>query len=291
ISIKDFEILKPISRGAYGKVYLAQKKSTRDLFAIKVLKKSDMVRKNMVTSVLAEKRVLALARNPYVVKLYYAFQSKEYLYLVMEYLIGGDLSSLLQAMGKFTEEMARFYIAQAALALDYLHSQSIVHRDIKPDNMLIDSNGHLKLSDFGLAKITLDGNDKSDSKVLGTPDYLSPELLLGLSSGPEADWWALGICLFEFLVGYPPFFDNSPDSIFKNVLSKQIDWTGIDISPNAKSLILSWLDRDPKKRPCFKEIRKHPFFDGINWDKILDMEPPFIPNPENQQDTFYFDSK
>jgi tRNA A-37 threonylcarbamoyl transferase component Bud32 len=221
INIKDFEIIKPISRGAFGKVYLAQKKTTKDLYAIKILKKSDMIRKNMVTQIFAERRVLALARNSYICKLYYAFQSKENLYLVMEYLIGGDISSLLQAFGTFEESMARFYIAEAVLALEYLHSNSITHRDIKPDNMLINAEGHLKLTDFGLSRISDMESSTSESaappilpvsatstnsrasrkfhnsRLLGTPDYLSPELLLGLGHGPSVDWWALGICLFE----------------------------------------------------------------------------------------------
>lgn len=247
LTIKDFEIVKPISKGAFGRVFLAKKRATNDLFAIKVIRKSDMIRKNMVTHVLAERRVMALSKTPFVVKLYFAFQSKEYLYLVMEYLIGGDLSSLLQATGYLEEPIAKFYIAEAIAALEYLHSNSIIHRDIKPDNMLIDQCGHLKLTDFGLSKIMVNEDmEKVSSKsatllnestnpvlsrtpskkalnraVLGTPDYLAPELLLGLDHTPAVDWWALGICLFEFLVGYPPFTDSSPEKIFRNILNNR----------------------------------------------------------------------
>lgn len=208
-SIKDFEILKPISKGAFGRVFLARKIATDDLYAVKVIKKSDMIRKNMVNYVLAERRVMALSKTPFVVKLYFAFQSKDYLYLVMEYLIGGDLSSLMTATGYLEEPIAKFYIAEAIAALEYLHSNNIIHRDIKPDNMLIDQCGHLKLTDFGLCKIMV--NDSMDDKsassdklhiasatlklprkpskrtlnraVLGTPDYLAPELLLGIEHG------------------------------------------------------------------------------------------------------------
>eukprot|EP00124_Ichthyophonus_hoferi_P006238 Ihof_evm1s1339 gene=Ihof_evmTU1s1339 len=154
-TINDFQIIKPISKGAYGRVYLARKKTTGDLYAIKVLKKIDMVRKNMVDNVMAEKTALSIANCPYVVKLFYSFQSQDNLYLVMEYLIGGDLASLLQMFGYLEEDMAVFYIAEVVLALEYLHSHCIIHRDIKPDNMLIDPKGHCKLTDFGLSRVQL----------------------------------------------------------------------------------------------------------------------------------------
>ncbi|KAJ1974351.1 hypothetical protein H4R35_003651, partial [Dimargaris xerosporica] len=302
-SIRDFELLKQISRGAFGKVYLCRKKTTSDLFAIKMLKKADMIRKNMVASVLTERKVLSLMKTPYVVKLYYAFHSTDYLYLVMEYLIGGDLGSLLQGMGGFDQTMTRFYAAETALALHYLHENGIVHRDLKPDNILLDSHGHIKLTDFGLSQIRVkdsettltsllpashhhsghssDGRTKAydagggassvpswlamtaapdhplpsasatppgpsatrgtessgpaakassasdhhrDTPFLGTPDYLAPELLLGTRDGPEVDWWAFGVCIFEFLTGYPPFTDDSPQAIFTNILNHNIDW-------------------------------------------------------------------
>eukprot|EP01134_Creolimax_fragrantissima_P000021 CFRG0021T1 len=161
-NIKDFEILKPISKGAYGRVYLAKKKTTRDLYAIKVLRKDDMVRKNMVDNVLAEKKALALADNSYIVKLYYSFQSKDNLYMVMEYLIGGDVANLLASFGCFDEDMAAFYTSEVTLALEYLHNHGVIHRDIKPDNMLIDERGHIKLTDFGLSRVMLN-DDRTDN--------------------------------------------------------------------------------------------------------------------------------
>ncbi|ORX93748.1 serine/threonine protein kinase 15 [Basidiobolus meristosporus CBS 931.73] len=295
-SIRDFEILKPISRGAFGKVYLARKRTTHDLYAIKILKKSDMVRKNMVSQVMAERRVMSLAKTPFVVKLYYAFQSTDYLYLVMEYLIGGDLSSLLQIMGAFEEDMARIYAAETVLALEYLHNNGITHKDLKPDNLLIDSEGHIKLTDFGLSRISVkekesySGGIVRDTKLLGTPDYLAPELLTGVGHGPAVDWWALGVCLFEFLVGYPPFMDETPENIFKNILNHAIDWPpeGI-LSDTAKDLISRLLTVDPEARLKSQDVKKHPFFNGINWDDMRQHEPPFIPDPIDQLDTSYFD--
>ncbi|KND05118.1 AGC protein kinase [Spizellomyces punctatus DAOM BR117] len=351
-SIRDFEIIKPISRGAFGKVYLARKRTTQDLYAIKILKKQDMIRKNMVSHVLAERNVLALSRNHFVVKLYYAFQSREYLYLVMEYLIGGDLSSLLAAFGTFEEPMARMYGAEVALALDYLHTNGIRHRDLKPDNILINEEGHIKLTDFGLSRIMIPEQDlapgspeqmmghlntlsrrnkgtvnrpplanspntpdttstpigrvstvksqqrrnsrlvrrqNSSKALLGTPDYLAPELLLGLGHGPEVDWWALGICMFEWIVGFPPFTDDTPEAIFRNILDGEIEWPEDGISPEAKDLIHRLLNPDPKLRLQAEGVKSHPFFSGVEWDKVREQPAPFIPAPVDTTDTSYFD--
>ncbi len=333
ISIKDFEILKPISKGAYGRVYISRKKTTNDLFAIKVLKKADMIRKNMLTQVLAEKRVMSIVNTNMIVKLYYAFQSQDYLYLVMEYMNGGDLSALLHAFQMLPEHMARFYIAEAALALNYLHENGIVHRDIKPDNMLIGKDGHLKLTDFGLSRMSFQkditqpqsihlpsltnhsplkpmvnfGNNHSfplknletqtqrkKTSFLGTPDYLSPELILGTGSGDYVDWWALGICLYELLVGIPPFNGDNPEIIFKNIISHAIDWNSsqlTDVSREAKDLLKRLLEPSSEKRMTWLELKAHPFFSAINWDGLRESEPPFIPNPESELDTSYFEPR
>ncbi|OAQ29512.1 kinase-like protein [Linnemannia elongata AG-77] len=367
-SIQDFEIIKPISRGAFGKVYLARKKTTKDLYAIKILKKADMVRKNMVNHVLAERRVLALTRTPFVVQLFYAFASKDYLYLVMEYVIGGDLSSLLAVFGSFDEDMAKMYIAECILALEYLHSNGITHRDLKPDNMLVNAEGHIKLTDFGLSRITvpdqndmfnwhdhkapslnrrhiarhpshppktstikksatigsLEGKDDpavtsarlaaaqasppgtsqqhstlsgratrrhrgSSKALLGTPDYLAPELLLGIGHGEAVDWWSLGVCLFEFLTGYPPFMDEAPEAIFKNILNHDIQWPEYGLSREAHDLINKLLSREPTHRPSPTALKAHPFFQGVDWENIRNQEAPFIPSPNDNTDTSYFD--
>jgi tRNA A-37 threonylcarbamoyl transferase component Bud32 len=178
--ITSFEILKPISKGAFGRVYLARKRKTGDVFAIKVLKKSSIKRKNKVERVLAERNILAMTHNPFVVRLAQAFQNERNLYLVMEYLPGGDLAALLTAMGCFDDDMAQLYLAETVLALEYIHGVGIVHRDLKPENLLIDRFGHLKLTDFGLSRVGLLNQELGDSagEIVGTPDYLAPELLL-----------------------------------------------------------------------------------------------------------------
>ncbi|KAI0244504.1 hypothetical protein L0F63_000768 [Massospora cicadina] len=308
--ISDFEILKPISRGAFGRVYLARKKATRDLFAIKVIRKDDMIRKNMVREVMTERNVMSLASMPFVASLFYAFHSKSYLYLVQEYLIGGDLSSLLQGMGGFSIEMTRFYAAETALALEYLHSCGVIHRDLKPDNILLDSEGHIKLTDFGLSRIIVQDNGRRQlaqhdsvlptdrgAEVLGTPDYLAPELLLGLGHGPAVDWWALGVCMFEFLCGYPPFTDGSPEAIFRNILDLRIQWPEVDpAEEGAVDLINKLLQPSPtlrlqgeagledtsyfdlrNGRPDIQRLESDQPFDGIEMDLFKECTGSYDP--------------
>eukprot|EP00005_Dracoamoeba_jomungandri_P000573 CAMPEP_0174253590 /NCGR_PEP_ID=MMETSP0439-20130205/2960_1 /TAXON_ID=0 /ORGANISM="Stereomyxa ramosa, Strain Chinc5" /LENGTH=1854 /DNA_ID=CAMNT_0015334699 /DNA_START=66 /DNA_END=5630 /DNA_ORIENTATION=- len=360
-TIQDFERIKLISRGAFGKVFLARKKKTGDIYAIKILKKEDMIRKNMVDHVMAERDIMASTKNPFIVRLYYAFQSDRYLYLVMEYMPGGDLSSLLINVEWFEEPMARQYIAEAVLALEYLHSQGIIHRDLKPDNILIGKDGHIKMTDFGLSYIGLaeyepgcessmvelpqldkegikpeveeepeillgssgftfvnasaeattpDIADKDNGKnslsksrgsregvarrrVVGTPDYLAPEALLGTGHGAAVDWWALGVILFEFFTGCPPFNDSTPQEIFTNILSRDIPWAELppSVSPVARDLIDRLLCPDPKERlgsQGVEEIKAHPFFEGINWKTLLATPALFKPKIDDPLDTGYF---
>lgn len=461
-SIKDFEIIKPISKGAFGSVYLSKKKSTGDYFAIKVLKKSDMVAKNQVTNVKAERAIMMWqGESDFVAKLYWTFASKDYLYLVMEYLNGGDCASLIKVLGGLSEDWSKKYVGEVVLGVEHLHSRGIVHRDLKPDNLLIDQKGHLKLTDFGLSRMGLIGRQKrllksphssvpdllksglfphhgstissrstsfdfqgchspantpemtpdlafsmpqpsyftlsrdptfsrdlsrrasgyrSDSgssdtfalalknlsledqshrglptgeenggdtthspdpyalqptmsnplqsgtpplqssqipppmalfdpedqnrRFVGTPDYLAPETINGLGQDVMSDWWSIGCILFEFLFGHPPFHADTPDQVFENILSRKIDWPSDDdalVSDEARNLISRLLTIEPKERlgsnigdrysTAGEEIRNHPWFDSINWTTLLEDEAQFVPNPENPEDTEYFDSR
>ncbi|KAJ3362525.1 hypothetical protein GGF32_005970 [Allomyces javanicus] len=358
-SIDDFEFISFISRGAYGRVQLARKKGTGDLFAIKTMSKDHVMAKNMTTQILAERQALALANTPFVVKMYYALSTPTELILVMEFMIGGDLSSLLVACGgAFDEDSARFYTAEMVVALEYLHSMGITHRDVKPDNVLIDATGHIKLTDFGLAKISVQNQDlnvsgpdgphkslgrgrtfargrgghnvvppsplppqtptsgalmstsapygldtattptgvthppETHSRAQGTPDYMAPELLLGTGHDTGVDYWSLGVCLFEFLCGYPPFNADSPEEIFQNILRHDIDWSGADdLSPEARDLIARLLEPNPSKRFHAKQIKAHAFFQGIDWANLRSTEAPFIPKPSKKTDTGYFDAR
>ncbi|XP_073299814.1 probable serine/threonine protein kinase IRE [Primulina huaijiensis] len=321
-SIEDFEIIKPISRGAFGRVFLAAKRATGDLFAIKVLKKADMIRKNAVESILAERDILISVRNPFVVRFFYSFTCRENLYLVMEYLNGGDLFSLLKNLGCLEEDMARIYFAEVVLALEYLHSLHVIHRDLKPDNLLIGPEGHIKLTDFGLSKVGLInstddlsrpsafmGNDKPKGaehsslkreqrktlSVAGTPDYLAPEILLGMEHGATADWWSAGVILFEILVGIPPFNADDPQQIFNNILNGDIPWPKIpeEMSLEAYDLIKKLLIENPVQRlgaTGAGEVKRHSYFKDINWDTLARQKAAFIPSAEGH-DTSYFMSR
>lgn len=325
-SIDDFEIIKPISRGAFGRVFLAKKRTTGDLFAIKVLKKADMIRKNAVESILAERDILISVRNPFVVRFFYSFTCRENLYLVMEYLNGGDLYSLLRNLGCLDEDVARVYIAEVVLALEYLHSLRVVHRDLKPDNLLIAHDGHLKLTDFGLSKVglinstdDLSGPAVSGTSILeedesqlslsesqqerrkkrsavGTPDYLAPEILLGTGHGTSADWWSVGVILFELIVGIPPFNAEHPQTIFDNILNRNIPWPRVpeEMSVEAQDLIDRLLTEDPNQRLGARgasEVKQHPFFRDINWDTLARQKAAFVPASESALDTSYFTSR
>ncbi|XP_061956682.1 probable serine/threonine protein kinase IREH1 isoform X1 [Populus nigra] len=325
-SIDDFEIIKPISRGAFGRVFLAKKRATGDLFAIKVLKKADMIRKNAVESILAERDILISVRNPFVVRFFYSFTCRENLYLVMEYLNGGDLYSLLRNLGCLDEDVARVYIAEVVLALEYLHSLRVVHRDLKPDNLLIAHDGHIKLTDFGLSKVglinstdDLSGPAVSGTSMLvddepqlstsehqqerrkkrsavGTPDYLAPEILLGTGHGTTADWWSVGVILFELIVGIPPFNAEHPQTIFDNILNCKIPWPRVpeEMSPEAQDLIDRLLTEDPYQRlgaGGASEVKQHVFFKDINWDTLARQKAAFVPSSESALDTSYFTSR
>jgi serine/threonine protein kinase len=497
-SIRDFDILKPISRGAFGRVYLASKKTTGDLYAIKVFQKSELVRKNLVRRVRAERDILATIQNPFVVRFIWSFESARKLFLVMEFLPGGDLFSLLSNLGYLDEDVARQYVAEIVLALEYLHQAGIVHRDLKPDNILIDRDGHIKLTDFGLSKQgaldlphsspastraslspgtdtlwqrapspagfvarsakapvsglsaisgaskprydtsvgagaiagagtgpqqmhgasgvpssqlcmdsmsvsvmsgsgsevrtqrgsstvplqrdvdmrlvdtttssvqagtrtagrqntltasdargqfsaaastggsgyagpfeshtghlwangvrgvrspspqTLATESQSGSPVggttvvapveppLGTPDYLAPELLLGTGHGFAVDWWALGVVLFELLVGIPAFHASSVRGIFSNILSGRIQWPDdVDeaMSAEARDLIQRLLEPDPSKRLGARgaaEVKAHPFFRDVDFEHVRNQPPAFVPQFAAADDTSYFSSR
>ncbi|GMH34393.1 hypothetical protein BSKO_02227 [Bryopsis sp. KO-2023] len=347
VRIHDFEIIKPITRGGFGRVYLARKISTKQIFAIKVLAKQELVRKNLVNNAKIEKNVLAKGSSSFVVKCFYTFTSKRNLYIVMEYANGGDCYSLLRNVGRLDEDTTKVYVAETVLALEHLHNtRRIVHRDLKPDNMLISEDGHIKLADFGLSSIGVissafsSGLKKGDPGVLGsingmglgsanysssmersswessgvesstssqqgkhrravgTPNYLAPEILAAASHGPEVDWWALGVITFEFLTGYPPFMADTPEMIFQNILDHKIRWPdqGVlsEMSDECLDLIKSFLTQDPKKRLGHNgvhEVKQHHFFEGIEWGKMKENPPVFVPCVESDEDISYFSSK
>ncbi|RKP00861.1 hypothetical protein CXG81DRAFT_12730, partial [Caulochytrium protostelioides] len=305
-SIKDFVFIKPISRGAFGSVFLAKKTVTGDYYAIKVLKKADMVAKNQITNVRAERMILSTLDSPYVVKLFYSFQSRHSLYLVLEYLNGGDCAALIKAMGTLDEKWALQYISEVTLGLEFLHSRNIIHRDLKPDNLLIDAHGHVKLTDFGLSRVGFLGrrnrgfetthSTREKATFVGTPDYLAPESILSLGQDGGVDWWALGVILYEFLYGIPPFHASTPDKVFENILYRRLSWPDDpDVSEAAMDLMDRLMKLDVASRLGHThdalEIKAHRWFDGVCWSTIDQETPSFVPTTQSVEDTEYFDGR
>ncbi|XP_032884555.1 microtubule-associated serine/threonine-protein kinase 2 isoform X7 [Amblyraja radiata] len=307
---EDFENLKLISNGAYGAVHLVKHKDSRQRFAMKKINKQNLILRNQIQQAFVERDILTFAENPFVVSMFCSFETKRHLCMVIEYVEGGDCATLLKNIGALPVEMARMYFAETVLALEYLHNYGIVHRDLKPDNLLITSMGHIKLTDFGLSKIGLmslttnlyeghiekDAREFLDKQVCGTPEYIAPEVILRQGYGKPVDWWAMGIILFEFLVGCVPFFGDTPEELFGHVISDQIAWPdGDDALPlDAEDLIAKLLRQNPLERlgtGSAYEVKQHRFFSDLDWNSLLRQKAEFIPQLESEDDTSYFDTR
>ncbi len=326
---EDFEVIKLISNGAYGAVHLVKHRQTQERYAMKKISKSHLILRNQVEQAFVERDIMTFTDNPFVVALICTFETKKHLCLVMEYVEGGDVATLLKNIGgPLNIDIARMYFAETTLAVEYLHSYGIIHRDLKPDNLLITAIGHIKLTDFGLSKIglmslTTDFYEKlldketktfNDKQICGTPSYIAPEVILRRGYGKPVDWWSMGIILYEFLVGVPPFTGDTPDELFANVINGQIEWpdmvdeSTIDLSSStcydiseqmfcveAKHLIEQLLEHDPSQRlgtlRGASEIREHPFCSCINWNTLLREKADFVPVLESPDDTSYFDTR
>uniref|UniRef100_A0A8V0XDB0 non-specific serine/threonine protein kinase n=1 Tax=Gallus gallus TaxID=9031 RepID=A0A8V0XDB0_CHICK len=306
----DFETIKLISNGAYGAVYLVRHRATRQRFAMKKINKQNLLLRNQVQQAFVERDILTFAENPFVVSMFCSFQTRRHLCMVMEYVEGGDCATLLKHIGALPLELARLYFAETVLALEYLHNYGIVHRDLKPDNLLITSLGHVKLTDFGLSKMGLmslttnlyeghmekDAREFRDKQVCGTPEYIAPEVILRQGYGKPVDWWAMGIVLYEFLVGCVPFFGDTPEELFGQVISDEILWPEGDeaLPPDAQHLISCLLQTDPLRRlgaGGAQEVKAHSFFMALDWTGLLRQKAEFVPHLESEEDTSYFDTR
>ncbi|ERE78932.1 microtubule-associated serine/threonine-protein kinase 1 [Cricetulus griseus] len=306
----DFDTIKLISNGAYGAVYLVRHRDTRQRFAMKKINKQNLILRNQIQQAFVERDILTFAENPFVVGMFCSFETRRHLCMVMEYVEGGDCATLLKNIGALPVEMARMYFAETVLALEYLHNYGIVHRDLKPDNLLITSMGHIKLTDFGLSKMGLmslttnlyeghiekDAREFLDKQVCGTPEYIAPEVILRQGYGKPVDWWAMGIILYEFLVGCVPFFGDTPEELFGQVISDDILWPEGDeaLPTDAQLLISSLLQTNPLVRlgagGAF-EVKQHSFFRDLDWTGLLRQKAEFIPHLESEDDTSYFDTR
>lgn len=360
LSLDDFHTVKVIGKGAFGEVRLVQKRDTGKIYAMKTLLKSEMYKKDQLAHVKAERDVLAGSDSPWVVSLYYSFQDTQYLYLIMEFLPGGDLMTMLIRWQLFTEDVSRFYMAECILAIEAIHKQGFIHRDIKPDNILIDIRGHIKLSDFGLStgfhkthdsnyykKLlqqdeanhkpgqpgNLNGNDGSSFNnngtnnnrqtmfvdaihltmsnrqqiqtwrksrrlmaysTVGTPDYIAPEIFLYQGYGQECDWWSLGAIMYECLIGWPPFCSETPQETYRKIMNFEQTLQfpdDIHISYEAEDLIrrlLTHADQRLGRHGGADELKSHPFFRGVDWNTIRQVEAPYIPKLSSITDTRFF---
>ncbi|XP_074253260.1 ribosomal protein S6 kinase alpha-2 isoform X3 [Saimiri boliviensis] len=292
----QFELLKVLGQGSYGKVFLVRKVKGSDagqLYAMKVLKKATLKVRDRVRSKM-ERDILAEVNHPFIVKLHYAFQTEGKLYLILDFLRGGDLFTRLSKEVMFTEEDVKFYLAELALALDHLHSLGIIYRDLKPENILLDEEGHIKITDFGLSKEAID-HDKRAYSFCGTIEYMAPEVVNRRGHTQSADWWSFGVLMFEMLTGSLPFQGKDRKETMALILKAKLGMPQF-LSEEAQSLLRALFKRNPCNRlgagiDGVEEIKRHPFFVTIDWNKLYrkEIKPPFKPAVGRPEDTFHFD--
>eukprot|EP00602_Paraphysomonas_sp_CaronLab_P000922 CAMPEP_0185032604 /NCGR_PEP_ID=MMETSP1103-20130426/20806_1 /TAXON_ID=36769 /ORGANISM="Paraphysomonas bandaiensis, Strain Caron Lab Isolate" /LENGTH=535 /DNA_ID=CAMNT_0027568561 /DNA_START=137 /DNA_END=1744 /DNA_ORIENTATION=- len=314
LSIHDFDLIKVLGQGSFGKVFLVRPVGApaEEVYAMKALKKAEVEKRKQVDHTMAERRIMAMTTSPFVLRLRYAFQTPHKLYMVTDYCSGGELFFHLKKMRRFSESMMRFYTAELSMALHHLHARNIIYRDMKPENVLLDRFGHVKLTDFGLSKVlssevAADGTKKAlyATTFCGTPEYLAPELIQhrrhNTGYSIDVDWWSLGIVSFELLTGWPPFFDKDFDRMCEKILKKPIRFPAkYSISPEAQQLIRGFLERNPNSRLGSRKsgglgvLQTHPFFDELDWEALEkgQVRPPFVPlSGPDAADTRNFDSE
>ncbi|KAJ7047598.1 kinase-like domain-containing protein [Mycena alexandri] len=292
---RDFEFLKLIGRGAFGKVFQVRKKDTKRIYAMKVLSKREIVAKKEVAHTIGERKILQRSlESPFLVGLKFSFQTDADLYLVTDFKSGGELFWHLQRETRFSEERARFYIAELILALEHLHKYDIVYRDLKPENILLDATGHVALCDFGLSKPDLP-SDELTTTFCGTAEYVAPEILVGLGYSKVVDFWSLGVLLFEMCCGWSPFYAEDTQQMYKNICFGKIRFLKDAISEDGKQFAQALLNRNPKHRlgatRDAEELKEHPFFSSIDWTALArkQVTPPFKPVVESDESTANFD--
>ncbi|TPX42403.1 hypothetical protein SeLEV6574_g05627 [Synchytrium endobioticum] len=289
--LTEFNVDRTLGTGSFGRVHMVKLNTTGKYYAMKVLRKVDVVRMKQVEHTVSEKTILEQLDFPFLVSLLGTFQDCQNLYMVMEYVQGGELFSYLRRCGRFPNNVARFYAAEVVCAFEYMHSKDIIYRDLKPENLLIDSKGHIKITDLGFAKHVPDVT----WTLCGTPDYLAPEIIQSKGYSRAVDWWALGVLIFEMLAGYPPFCDEDHSKLYEKILACKPRYP-THFHPNAKDLLRKLLTADLTKRfgnlrAGSTDIKSHDWFLGMEWSKLVKKEipAPYIPPSKNDGDTSNFD--
>jgi len=296
LTYNDFIPIKLLGRGSFGQVILSRLKINNKLYAMKILDKSLLKVKKQELHTKAERDLMVKIHCPFIVNIKSAFQDEKYLYIVSDFMQGGDMYYHLHQARKFDFNLTQFYISEIILALEYLHKNNMVYRDLKPENILLDSKGHIKLADFGLSKMLNSSKDKAFT-VCGTLQYLAPEMFTNQGYDKNVDWWALGCLIYEMLTGKLPFPIKRGMSLNNEIYKSKIQYPRF-LDQDARDLISKLLEVDPKKRlgsgkGGVEKIKKHPFFEEINWKDFWDKKiiPPFKPDLEDELDLKYFDSQ
>ncbi|KAG2180637.1 hypothetical protein INT44_003644 [Umbelopsis vinacea] len=319
VALRLIDICFHLGTGTFGRVYLARLKNSQKYYAMKVLKKQEVVRLKQVEHINSEKQILSYVKFPFIVNLYCTFQDDRNLYMMLEYVVGGELFSHLRRAGRFTTDITRFYASEILLAVEYLHSKDIIYRDLKPENLLLDHRGHIKITDFGFAKTVLDRT----WTLCGTPEYLgksfplsccimthvkiltlllysfldklAPEIIQSKGHGKAVDWWAMGILIFEMLAGYPPFYDDNSFGIYEKILAGKVMFPA-HFDPYAKDLLKRLLVGDRSRRlgnlkGGAEDVKRHKWFRGVDWFGLLEkkVQAPIVPPYRHPGDTSNFE--
>ena len=289
-TMDDFDIISVIGQGYYGKVMLCQEKRRKKIYAIKTVHKARLIKSDKIHTIFAERNILLRVKHPFIVRICFAFQTSTKFYLGLEYVPGGELFKHLCDKDTLPIDEVRLYIAEVALALEYLHTQHIIYRDLKPENVLLDLEGHTKLTDFGLVKDL--GAGASTTTFCGTSEYLAPEIVTEKPYDDAIDWWSLGVFTYELLFGETPFHHKNKSKMFDDIVNKDPKFPN-DVDPDARDFVLGLLKKKPQDRFNFEQIKAHPFLNSLDFDKVLNKEykPKYIPpKPKKITELINFDS-
>ncbi|RNE98177.1 protein kinase A, partial [Trypanosoma rangeli] len=289
--LSDLELGATLGTGSFGRVRLGKLKGTNNYYAVKCLKKREIIKMKQVQHLSQEKQILMELSHPFIVNMLCSFQDERCVYLVLEFVIGGEVFTHLRSAGRFPNDVAKFYHAELVLAFEYIHGKDIIYRDLKPENLLLDSKGHVKVTDFGFAKKV----PERTFTLCGTPEYLAPEVIQSKGHGKAVDWWTMGILLYEFIAGYPPFYDDTPFRTYEKILSGRFKFPNW-FDARARDLVKGLLQTDHTKRlgtlkDGIMDVKNHPYFHGANWDKLYARHYP-APIPvkvKNPGDTSNFE--